>query len=56
MKFLKRRSIPWVRRLSAETKSSPVSNFVRQHPDDDPLGLEDPFVTLVDRLDPPSSV
>jgi hypothetical protein len=30
-----------------------VIEFIRQHPDAHPPGFEDPFVTLVDRLDPP---
>jgi hypothetical protein len=32
-----------------------VIEFIRQHPEAHPPGFEDPFVTLVDRLDPPSS-
>jgi signal transduction histidine kinase len=30
-----------------------VIEFIRQHPDAHPPGFEDPFVRLVDRLDPP---
>jgi tetratricopeptide (TPR) repeat protein len=30
-----------------------VIEFIRQHPEAHPPGFEDPFVTLVDRLDPP---
>jgi tetratricopeptide (TPR) repeat protein len=30
-----------------------VIEFIRQHPDAHPPGFEGPFVTLVDRLDPP---
>lgn len=30
-----------------------VIEFIRQRPDAHPPGFEDPFVTLVDRLDPP---
>jgi tetratricopeptide (TPR) repeat protein len=30
-----------------------VIEFIRQHPDAHPPSFEDPFVTLVDRLDPP---
>ena len=30
-----------------------VIEFIRQHPDAHPPGFEDPFGTLVDRLDPP---
>ena len=32
-----------------------VIEFIRQHPDAHPPGFEDPFVTLVDRLDPPQA-
>jgi tetratricopeptide (TPR) repeat protein len=30
-----------------------VIEFIRQHPDAHPPGFKDPFLTLVDRLDPP---